>query len=61
MEFTPLCSQPLFFLRFFRFFFKKLKFAFFIFQFFGRESENKKINKSYIIFIYRFIIMKLLI
>ena len=36
-------------------------FHFSIFNFFGGESENKKINKSYIIFIYRFIIMKLLI
>ena len=32
-----------------------------IFNFFGGESENKKINKSYIIFMYRFIIMNILI
>ena len=49
------------FFTFFQVFLQKIKFAFFIFHFFCGESENKKINKSYIIFIYRFIIMKLLI
>ena len=32
-----------------------------IFNFFGGESENKKINKNYIILMYRFIIMNILI
>ena len=36
-------------------------FYFLIFNFFGGESENKKINKSYIILMYRFIIMNILI
>ena len=48
-----------YFFTFFQVFLQKLKFTFFIFQFFGRVSENKKINKSYIIFIHRIIIMKL--
>ena len=34
---------------------------FFIFHFFCGESENKKINKNYAIFVYRFIIMNILI
>ena len=59
MEFTPLCSQPLIFFTFLQDFLQKIKFAFFIFQFFGRESENK--IKSYLIFIHRRIIMNLLI
>ena len=50
-----------FFLTFFQVFLQKLKFEFFNFQFFCGESENKKINKSYIIFVYRFIIMNILI
>ena len=45
---------------FFQVFLQKIKFSFFIFQFFCEESE-KKINKSYIIFIYRFIIINILL
>ena len=36
-------------------------FHFSIFNFFGGEPEIKKINKSYIIFMYRFIIMNIVL